>query len=184
MVSMSFLMLTISLFKFSLRLSIPPLGFLNIHITIVLNSYLVFWLLPFHLILFLEISLVPLFGAYFFASLFCLCVLGRSAMTPKLVVMALWWRYLVGISGTIFQITCALCSRKVSYGLCVPSYRSWVLNAVGLSVGGVNPSGRLTIREISISVWVTVKGLLSQAELFPVGSGACWNYPWVCCLCG
>ena len=42
----------------------------------------------------------------------CLSVLGRSALTLILDMTALWYRCLVGLSGTVFQITWAIETRE------------------------------------------------------------------------
>ena len=124
-------------FKFSLRLSFLPLRSLSSLITIVLNSASGILVACISFFFFLVIFPVLSFGAYFFVSPSCLYVLCKSAMTPKLVMMTLWW-CLFWLSGRIFQITWARCSRNASCGLCASSCCSWVLNAFGPIVGAIN----------------------------------------------
>ena len=92
-------------------------------------------------------------------------------------MMALWCWCLVGLSGTIFQITWAQCSRNVSRGLCAPSCSSQVLNAIGHCIGGGNTSGWLNIKiNLDHDVWVTWQGMTPET-LFSAGSGACQKPP-------
>lgn len=67
-------------------------------------------------------------------SLHFVSVLGRSAMTSKFVIMAIWCRCLVAFHGTIFQITWAWCSRNIVGYVVVASWMLLVLLWVKLTL--------------------------------------------------
>ena len=95
---------------------------LSIFITIVLNSVSGIMLTPFHLALFLEISLILSFGTCLFVSsflLFPVCVLGRTTVSPGLGRVDLYSRCPIGPSGTALSVTQADCSRCASCLGCV-----------------------------------------------------------------
>ena len=146
------------------------------------------FLFPLYLALFLEISPIISFWTCFFISLFrltfCVCfyVLGRTAMTPSLGMMALCSRCPVGPHGEISFITCAGCSiQRIKEwplcGLCGSSCYNWVLIAIGLFLCGVNPqagwlwaSVPITVYELLCMCWLQVwsspqEGLVSS-EIF------------------
>ena len=87
-------------------------------ITIVLNSYLVDYLCPFHLGFFSFLELYYFFVSSFWLS-FCarFCVLEISSTSPGLQRVALCRRCPVGPSGTVLSGHRAGCSVGVAYGL-------------------------------------------------------------------
>ena len=94
----------------------------------------------------------------------------------------LWWLYDEKVSSWAqrHNIPDYLISllQNISCALCVLSCCSWVLNAVGLFVGGFNPSGWLTIRiNLNRHVWNAVQVLSPKAELFPARARSCQNPP-------
>lgn len=143
-----------------------------------------FWLLPLHLIIFLRISLILLFGAYLFVSpfclLFCACldVLGRSSMIPKLVMSAFWCRCFKGLRGRILEITWTRCSRNnscVGYMLSPIVVESWMLFAhswVELILKLADYKDRP--HSLCMSCY---SGAVPEAELFLAGYGVCWSPP-------